>query len=141
MWKCRCSTENRTAGKRCYYCRRLNPEPVKDVERLSLGVGCIIIAFLIAVAATMIGDAYQIPALKHYGGIVFFLLMGLGMLIWARVDQTRGVTAGGDEFDIKKKESPFGFWLCTVIMYAGGIYLIVYAVISFLFPSIVSLGH
>jgi len=141
MWKCRCGTENRTAGKRCYYCRRLNPEPVKDVERLSLGVGCIIIAFLIAVAATMIGDAYQIPALKHYGGIVFFLLMGLGMLIWARVDQTRGVTAGGDEFDIKKKESPFGFWLCTVIMYAGGIYFIVCAVISSLFPSILSLGH
>ena len=71
----------------------------------------------------MIGDAYQIPALKHYGGIVFFLLMGLAMLIWARVDQTRGVTIGRDDFeysDITEKEHPFAFWLYTVTYYAGG---------------------
>ncbi len=138
MWKCICcDTENSNPRKTCYSCRALKDE--KDGQGLPFVL--IGIAFLIAVAAAMIGDAYQIPALKHYGGIGFFLLMGLGMLIWARVDQTRGVTAGGDEFDIKKKESPFGFWLCIVIMYAGGIYFIVCAVISSLFPSILSLGH
>ncbi len=139
MWKCRCGTENRTPRKGCYSCKRLKDADVETLPLVLIGMG-----FLIAVAATMIGDAYQIPALKHYGGIVFFLLMGLAMLIWARVDQTRGVTIGRDDFeysDITEKEHPFAFWLYTVTYYAGGIFFIVCAVISFLFPSILSLGH
>jgi len=140
MWKCRCGTENRTPGKRCYYCRRLNPEPVKDGEKLSLGTVCILIAFLIAFATMLIDDAYQIPGLLHYGGIVTVLLMGFAFLIWARADQKSG--DGGDyEFPIKKEESPIEFWFVITVNCAAGIYLIVYAVLSFLFPSIVTLGH
>jgi hypothetical protein len=138
MWKCKCGTENRTPGKRCYYCRRLNPEPVKDGEKLPLVVGCIIIAFLIAVAAKMIGDAYQIPALNHYGGSVLLSLFGFGLLIWARADQKSGVTLGGDDFtfiDIKKKEYPFSFWLYVGTYYAVGIFFIVCGVISFFAPN------
>ncbi len=137
MWICRCGTENRTRTTQCPSCK--GPEDVEDGSWLPLvliGMG-----FLVGFATMLIDDAYQIPGLLHYGGIVSVLLMGFGALIWARVNQTRGVIAGGDEFDIKKKESPFGFWLCTVIMYAGGIYFIVCAVISSLFPSILSLGH
>ena len=138
MWKCSCGTENRTAGKRCYYCRRLNPEPVKDGEWLPLVFGCI--AFLIAFPATMIGLAYQIPTLIHYGAIAFFLTLGLGALIWARAGQKSGL--GDDDLGpIKKEESPIAFWFDITVKYAMGIYLIVYAVLSFLFPSIVSLGH
>ncbi len=132
MWKCRCGTENRTPGKRCYYCRRLNPEPVKDGEWLSLGVGCIIIAFLIAFAAAIIGDVYQIPALEHYGVIAFFLTLGLATFTGARADQKSGL--GGDDFY-------YLFWFDITFSYAIGICFIVYAVISFLFPSTFSLGH
>ncbi len=139
MWKCRCGTENRTAGRRCYYCRRLKDA---DVETLPLVLGCI--AFLIAFPAAMIGGVYQIPALEHYGAIALLLFIGFFALSMARADQTRGVSTVGTDvqsIDILEKESPFLFWLYTVTMYAGGILLIVYAVISFLFPSILSPGH
>jgi len=88
----------------------------------------------------LIDDAYQIPGLLHYGGIVSVLLMGFGALIWARAGQKSGL--GDDDLGpIKKEESPIAFWFDITVKYAMGIYLIVYAVLSFLFPSIVSLGH
>ncbi len=135
MWKCSCGTENSNPRKRCYLC--MAP---KDVETLPLGPVCIFIAFLIAFATMLIDDAYQIPGLLHYGGIVSVLLMGFGGLIWARAGQKSGL--GDDDLGpIKKEESPIAFWFDITVKYAAGIYLIVYAVLSFLFPSIVSLGY
>ncbi len=139
MWKCRCGTENRTPGKRCYYCRRLNPEPVKDGEWLPLVFGCI--AFLIAFPATMIGLAYQIPTLIHYGAIAFLLTLGFTGLSMARSDQKSGLGGESYLYPIKKEESPIGFWFDITFKYAAGICFIVYAVISFLFPSTFSLGQ
>ncbi len=134
MWKCSCGTRNLTLGKRCHKCGT-----PKDVEGESLVLGCVSI-FLIAFAAAMIGDVYQIPALKHYGVIALFLSMGFGGLSMARSDQKSGL--GDDDLGpIKKEESPIAFWFDITVKYAMGIYLIVYAVLSFLFPSIVSLGH
>ena len=137
MWICRCGTETRTRTTQCPSCK--GPEDVEGGSWLPLvliGMG-----FLVGFAIMLIDDAYQIPALKHYGGIVFFLLFGFGGLSMARSDQKSGL--GGDELDfpIRKEESPIGFWLYTGTMYAGGIFLIVCAVISFLFPSTFSLGH
>jgi len=114
MWKCICRTENRTRTTQCPSCK--GPEDVEEVQ----------------------GGAYQIPALRHYGGSVLFLSMGFGFLIWARADQTRGVTSGLDETGpllIKEKESPFCFWVYVGTYYAGGIFLIVCGVISFFAPN------
>jgi len=74
----------------------------------------------------------------HEHDYTLLLLFGFAFLIWARVDQTRGVTTGGDDFefiDIKEKESPFGFWLYVVTYYAAGIFFIVCAVIAFFAPN------
>ena len=136
MWICRCGTENRTRTTQCPSCK--GPEDVEDGSWLPLvliGMG-----FLVGFATMLIDDAYQIPGLLHYGGIVSVLLMGFGALIWARAGQKSGL--GDDDLGpIKKEESPIAFWFDITVKYAMGIYLIVYAVLSFLFPSIVSLGH
>jgi len=135
MWKCRCGTENSTPRKGCYSWG--GPKDA-DVETLPLGPVCIFIAFLIAFAATMIGAAYQIPALNHYGYVVFLLSLGFGLLILARADQTRGATINREDLgyiDIKKKEYPFWFWLYVGTHYAAGIFLIVWGVISFFAPN------
>ncbi len=129
MWKCRCGTENRTPRKTCHSCRR-----PKDVEKLPLEVGCIIIAVLIAVAATMIGDAYQIPALKHYGLIAFFLTLGLGALGIARSKQKSGHD-DDNEFPITKEEYPICFWFDVTMNYAIAIVFIVVAIIKFFVPN------
>ncbi len=128
MWKCRCGTENRTPGKRCYSCRR-----PKDVEKQPLMVGCISIA-LIAFAAMMIGLFYQIPALKHYGGTVTVLFLGLGTLGIARSTQKRGHD-GDNEFPITKEESPICFWFDVTMNYAMAIVFIVVAIIKFFVPN------
>ena len=136
MWKCICRTENRTRTTQCPSCK--GPEDVEDGSWLPLvliGMG-----FLVGFATMLIDDAYQIPGLLHYGGIVSVLLMGFGALIWARAGQKSGL--GDDDLGpIKKEESPIAFWFDITVKYAMGIYLIVYAVLSFLFPSIVSPGH
>ncbi len=136
MWICRCGTENRTRTTQCPSCK--GPEDVEDGSWLPLvliGMG-----FLVGFATMLIDDAYQIPGLLHYGGIVSVLLMGFGALIWARAGQKSGL--GDDDLGpIKKEESPIAFWFDITVKYAMGIYLIVYAVLSFLFPSIVTLGH
>jgi len=130
MWKCICcSTENRTPRKTCHSC--MAP---KDVERLPLVVGCISIAFLIAFPATMIGVAYQIPTLIHYGAIAFLLTLGLALLGGSRSDQKIGVV-GPYEFPIKKEESPIRFWFSITYWYAVGIVCIVVAIIAFFVPN------
>ena len=135
MWICRCGTENRTRTTQCPSCK--GPEDVEEVQGglpfVLFGMG-----ILIAIATVLIDDAYQIPALRHYEGSVLFLSMGFGFLIWARADQTRGVTSGLDETGpllIKEKESPFCFWVYVGTYYAGGIFLIVCGVISFFAPN------
>ncbi len=130
MWKCSCGTRNLTLGKRCHKCGT-----PKDVEGESLVLGCVSI-FLIAFAAAMIGDVYQIPALKHYGVIALFLSMGFGGLSMARSDQKSGL--GGDSYlnPIKKEESPIFFWFDITITYAAGIVFIVVAIIAFFAPNL-----
>jgi len=128
MWICRCGTENRTPRKTCHSCRR-----PKVVEKQPLVVGCISIV-LIAFAATMIGAAYQIPALKHYGGVAFVLTLGLGALGMARSMQKSGHD-GDNEFPITKEGSPILFWFDVTMNYVGGIVLIVFAIIRFFAPN------
>ncbi len=131
MWKCSCGTENSNPRKRCYLCG--GPKDA-DVETLPLGPVCIFIAFLIAFATMLIDDAYQIPGLLHYGGIVTVLLMGFGGLIWARAGQKSGL--GDDDLGpIKKEESPIAFWFDVTMNYVGGIVLIVFAIIRFFAPN------
>ncbi len=105
----------------------------KDVEKLSLVVGCVSIAFLIAFPATMIGVAYQIPTLIQYGAIAFLLTLGLAFLGGTRSDQKIGVVPY--EFPIKKEESPIRFWFYITYWYAFGIVCIVVAIIAFFVPT------
>jgi len=137
VWICRCGTENRTRTTQCPSCK--GPEDV-EVEGESLVLGCISIV-LIAFAATMIGLAYKIPTLIHYGAIAFLLTLGFTGLSMARSDQKSGLGGESYLYPIKKEESPIGFWFDITFKYAAGICFIVYAVISFLFPSTFSLGY
>ncbi len=131
MWKCICcDTENSNPRKTCYSCRALKDE--KDGQGLPFVL--IGIAFLIAVAAAMIGDAYQIPALKHYGLIAFFLTLGLGALGIARSKQKSGHD-DDNEFPITKEESPICFWFDVTMNYAIAIVFIVVAIIKFFVPN------
>ena len=137
MWICRCGTENLTRTTQCPSCK--GPEDV-EVEGESLVLGWISFV-LIAFAATMIGLAYKIPTLIQYGAIAFLLTLGFTGLSMARSDQKSGLGGESYLYPIKKEESPIGFWFDITFKYAAGICFIVYAVISFLFPSTFSLGY